>query len=527
MTYSFKPAAVLLALLGAAEIAFAIVGEQIHDFIVPIVGLGLSIAADCSKTLYYRNKDDPTLYVTNKDGTLIDSFPTVDADTGLDIILGEMAWDKGRGKLWAGQIRGSNDPVQVYLLDPTTGSATFQFTAVGTRDWPVGLAYDGTDGTVWVSLDDQKDIYHYEADGTPISVITPTHDISGTVLDISGVIVGVGDLLYVAREGKGRIFKVKKSDGSFISSFASFDGGENFNTGLECDVKSFAPKTVIWSKDYRGGKVRAIEVDPGTCTCGAVDPGHNGGGNGDPHFTTWLGGRFDYHGECDLVLLHSSNFESGVGLDVHIRTQKIHEKFSYISRAALRIGTDVLEVASRGIYYLNGVAGANMPNEISGFSVTHTQPSDDLHVFDVKLYNNGHERIKIKTYRDFVSVWVEKGKGIHFGDSVGLMGDFSMGQMLARDGKTVIDDPNAFGQEWQVLDREPTLFQTVRFPQHPQVCTLPTPKQTSALRRRLSESTVDDLAAEEACAQWGKGKEACIYDVLMTGDLGMAAVGAY
>jgi hypothetical protein len=173
------------------------------------------------------------------------------------------------------------------------------------------------------------------------------------------------------------------------------------------------------------------------------------------------------------------------------------------------------------------VAGANMLNEISGFSVTHTQPSDDLHVFGVKLYNNGHERIKIKTYRDFVSVWVEKGKGIHFGDSVGLMGDFSMGQMLARNGKTVIDGPNAFGQEWQVLDREPTLFQTVRFPQHPQVCTLPTPKQTSALRRRLSESTVDDLAAEEACAQWGKGKEACIYDVLMTGDLGMAAVGAY
>jgi hypothetical protein len=126
-------------------------------------------------------------------------------------------------------------------------------------------------------------------------------------------------------------------------------------------------------------------------------------------------------------------------------------------------------------------------------------------VFGVKLYNNGHERIKIKTYRDFVSVWVEKGKGIHFGDSVGLMGgDFSMGQMLARDGKTVIDDPNAFGQEWQVLDQEPTLFQTVHLPQHPQVCTLPTPKQTSVIR--LSELTVDELAAEEACAQWARAR---------------------
>jgi hypothetical protein len=482
---------------------------------------------------------DPTLYVTDKDGTLIASFPTVDATTGKRLYFAELAWDKGRGKLWAGTyIDYDNNnkpeatiPAKVYLLDPTTGSATLQFTAVGTNNFLDGLAYDGTDDTVWAKPNNvvSSRIYHYEANGTLIDIITPT-DSDGTALLISGVIVGVGNLLFVGKQRSGEIFKVKKSDGTFISSFASFGvPGENVrNEGLECDVKSFAPKTVIWSKEFFGGVARAIEVDAGTCTCGAVDPGRNGGGNGDPHFTTWLGGRFDYHGECDLDLLHSSNFESGLGLDVHIRTQKIHDKFSYMSSAALRIGTDVLEVASKGVYYLNGVAGANMPNEISGFSVTHTQPSDDLHVFDVKLYNNGHERIKIKTYRDFVSVWVEKGKGIHFGDSVGLMGDFSMGQMLARDGKTVIDDPNVFGQEWQVLDREPTLFQTVRFPQqHPQVCTLPTPKQTSALRRRLSESTVDDLAAEEACAQWGEGMEACIYDVFATGDLGMAAVGAY
>jgi hypothetical protein len=73
MTYWFKPAAVLLALLGATEIAFAIVGQPIHDFIVPIIGtgvagLGLSIAADCSETLYNTNINDPTLYVMNKDG---------------------------------------------------------------------------------------------------------------------------------------------------------------------------------------------------------------------------------------------------------------------------------------------------------------------------------------------------------------------------------------------------------------------------------------------------------------------------
>jgi hypothetical protein len=79
-----------------------------------------------------------------------------------------------------------------------------------------------------------------------------------------------------------------------------------------------------------------------------------------------------------------------------------------------------------------------------------------------------------------------------------------------------------------VLDTEPNLFQTVRFPQHPNVCTMPTPVQASQLRRRLSEtSSVDELAAEKACEHWGEGKDDCVFDVLTTGDLEMAVVGAY
>jgi hypothetical protein len=250
-----------------------------------------------------------------------------------------------------------------------------------------------------------------------------------------------------------------------------------------------------------------------------------GGGEGDPHFKTWQGHHFDFHGECDLVLLHTPAFESGLALDVHIRT-KIRHDMSYISSAVLRIGSDVLEVESQGVYYLNGVAGAALPAEFSGFEFMHTQPTDKQHVFEVHL--GGRERIKLKTYKDFVSVLIEQGKSEHFHHSVGLMGDFTMGHMIARDGKTVIDDANAYGQEWQVLDTEPSLFQTVRFPQHPNVCTMPTPVQASQLRRRLSEtSSVDELAAEKACEHWGEGKDDCVFDVLTTGDLEMAVVGAY
>jgi hypothetical protein len=250
-----------------------------------------------------------------------------------------------------------------------------------------------------------------------------------------------------------------------------------------------------------------------------------GGSNGDPHVSTWRGQHFDYHGECDLVLFQSPTFESGLGLAVHIRTQ-IRHGMSFISSAALRIGTDVLEVASQGVYYLNGVAGADLPAAFAGFAFSHTQPTDKQHVFDVHL--GGREHIKIKTYKDFVSVLVEKGSSKHFGDSVGLMGDFDMGHLFSRDGETVFDDLNAYGQEWQVLSTEPTLFQTARFPQHPQMCTLPPPATESrGLRRRLSESSVEELAAEKACAHLGERKDDCVFDVLATGDLDMATAGSY
>jgi hypothetical protein len=258
---------------------------------------------------------------------------------------------------------------------------------------------------------------------------------------------------------------------------------------------------------------------------GACPDCPNGGCQGDPHFKTWRGQHFDYHGECDLVLIKSDNFESGMGLDVHIRT-KIRRDMAYISSAALRIGSDVLEVESQGVYWLNGVLSADVPNEFSGFAFSHTQPTDKQHVFEVHL--GDRERIKVKTYKDFVSVLVEWGQSKHFIDSVGLMGDFRMGHMIARDGKTVLDDANAFGQEWQVLDTEPTLFQTLRLPQHPMECTMPPPMQASQLRRRLLESSsVTELAAEEACAHWGEGTDNCVFDVLTTGDLEMAMVGSY
>jgi hypothetical protein len=68
---------------------------------------------------------------------------------------------------------------------------------------------------------------------------------------------------------------------------------------------------------------------------------------------------------CDLMLLlKSKEFESGLGLDVHICTE-IRRDRAYIASAALRIGEDIIEVASKGVYWLSGVLNADLPDELS------------------------------------------------------------------------------------------------------------------------------------------------------------------
>jgi len=97
----------------------------------------------------------------------------------------------------------------------------------------------------------------------------------------------------------------------------------------------------------------------------------------DPHFTTFSGKSFDYHGECDLVMLSSPSFASGSGLSVHIRTTRMDGKllsYSYISGAAVGIGNNVLEVQQDGTLFLNWKRHMNndayLPTEFATYPFT-------------------------------------------------------------------------------------------------------------------------------------------------------------
>jgi hypothetical protein len=68
--------------------------------------------------------------------------------------------------------------------------------------------------------------------------------------------------LYVGRDGTGEIRRVNKSNGNFVSGFAT----TNFRVeDLTCDATTYAPKEAILAKDAYGSAYEAFEVEPGTC----------------------------------------------------------------------------------------------------------------------------------------------------------------------------------------------------------------------------------------------------------------------
>lgn len=115
----------------------------------------------------------------------------------------------------------------------------------------------------------------------------------------------------------------------------------------------------------------------------------------------------------------------------------------------------------------------------------------------------------------------------NFGQSRGLMGSFQDGLWLARDGITVHNDPNEFGQDWQVQeDEDGLLFQTPS--PYRESCDLPSQQaatQKMIRGRRLEESTISRSEALKGCAAHYSAPqdvEDCVFDVQVTGDLEMA-----
>lgn len=201
------------------------------------------------------------------DGSLVDTI-TVPGYSGLHA----NAWDGTRSKLW--QCAEHN---KVILVDTSDGSSVlYAHDGISCTD---GLAYDGSDDTLWISPDVSDIIYHYQINNDNTLTLITSYPLSGLLggFGNSGIAVG-GDKLYLANNGGSQIYEAEKSL-SNTSLFASFP--ERLED-MECDDITFANLGVgaIWSQDAYDRIINAYEIPQGKCGFGGL-PASCGDGNLD------------------------------------------------------------------------------------------------------------------------------------------------------------------------------------------------------------------------------------------------------
>ena len=250
-----------------------------------------------------------------------------------------------------------------------------------------------------------------------------------------------------------------------------------------------------------------------------------------------------------MLLLEAPSFANNTGLTIQISTKGRHG-YSFIDRAAVAIGTnlsnrtkdstkekevedkdeedlDVLEVSGFGQYMLGAVSNAELPAKIANkYLVSHQQTNDNTHVFTIDL--GGQQALRLTTFKDWVNVALNGATKMDFGDSVGLMGSFEDGAMVLKDGETVVDDPNTFGLEWQLLDNESSLFLSAHnHDEQEHGCIMPDP--TKAEKTRRLGGSLSQEVIEEACKHLESTelRKLCEYDVMVTGDIQVAQAGGF
>lgn len=268
--------------------------------------------------------------------------------------------------------------------------------------------------------------------------------------------------------------------------------------------------------------------------CSATTTTSTGGAGGDPHFKRWNRKSFQFHGECDLVLLHSDHVNGDKPMDIHIRTV-VHDWWSQIESAAMRVGDVTFQVDADDKLFLNGeeIQESDLPIKTGEFDISeaiegaahhltdslHGDESNVLRTYAVVL--NDLSVVTFKLLGGLLTVSV-KGHRSDFGQATGLMGDFDLGKPYTRAGERMYD-LDAFAFEWQVNPSDdPILFNEIKGPQLPEErCRMPDVAKTVRNLRSQADKELQN-AANDACASKGEEFDACVWDVLATRNPAMA-----
>jgi len=253
------------------------------------------------------------------------------------------------------------------------------------------------------------------------------------------------------------------------------------------------------------------------------DDDDNAGGGCDPHFHMWSGKHFSYHGECDLVLMSSSDFVFGVGLDIHIRTE-IKEHFSFIKAVALKLGNHKFEMDAHQKYFYDGKPHDVPPPTFNGHPIMRMKNAtwcsphcSKAIIYQIDLGMNGN--VELANWNGFLHIEIH---GNNFKEATGLLGRLGQRGNFGRNG-TKIEDLHSYGLDWQIRDTDPVLFHDLRYPIYPNPCVLP----KTTFQRRIVKPEITSMA-EQVCSHLSDPLfEMCKFDVEATGDKMMARAPMY
>jgi hypothetical protein len=186
--------------------------------------------------------------------------------------LGALSWDRGREALWACGLDNwvylielDSDPVPVVVVNRSARAARL-FPSEGCVD---GLAYDGSDDTLFTSGDASPNLVRYSSAGVRLNAFNLAGRIGGC--GNSGIAVG-GDDLFLANNGCSEIYRADKGLRT-ITRFATYPQRLE---DLECDDVTFRGQgaAAVWNKDAYDNVLTAFKIDQGTCGYGGYPVGH-------------------------------------------------------------------------------------------------------------------------------------------------------------------------------------------------------------------------------------------------------------
>jgi hypothetical protein len=254
-------------LAGMVRPAAAATGDFVHETTFSVdCSIGVGIAYD-GQHLWYSCYYEGTIHRADPLTGVVD----YSYSTGLSGI-GAMAFDSARNAIW---FDGGNGNVYLAQLDASkqVTSVALAFNHPEYSSLVDGLAYDGTDDTLYYSGDVQATIYHYKSDGTLLG----SFSWAGNGCGNSGLAIG-GNLLFEGSDGCTHVWVADKSSTStIVYDFSTVALGDSSfrDEDLECDPNTFAASNqeVMWSKEaYSPMRAIAFEIQSGTCGSGGQPP---------------------------------------------------------------------------------------------------------------------------------------------------------------------------------------------------------------------------------------------------------------